>query len=119
MARLNKVKYVEIETFGRVPLEEGTFKSSGFKREHKKSVGNAADGGFSETNEPASLKITVLSHSYLDSQALGAIVDKQVTVTMANGAKHIMVRAYAEETPEEKDGTFELSLIANVSQKIK
>lgn len=117
MARLKKVECVEIVGFGKLPIKEGGFTASGKKREHKASTCNAADGGYTDTNEPAKLKLTVLSHGYIDAQTLNKL-EGQVTVTLAGGHMHIMPKAWTEEPAEEKDGEFEITYVANVSQRI-
>ena len=118
MARLSKVKTIEIVGYGSIPIKESGFQASGEKREHKSSTGKATDGGFVGELMPATLKATVLSHSHVDAQELGALTDVQINVTMQSGAVHIMPMAFAEETPEDKEGEFEITFISNTSQRI-
>lgn len=118
MARLKKVECVEIVGIGKVPIKEGSFRASGEKRETKMSTCNAKDAGFTGTNESAQLKMTVLSHGYIDAQTIGALDNAQVTVTLAGGHKHIMYPAWCTEPPEEKDGEFEATFEAGTSERI-
>lgn len=117
MARLKKVHTVEIVGEGLLPIKEASFQPSGEKRDHKAGV-RAADGGFLAEEQPAKLKATVLSHNYVDPQALGKLDEVQINVTMQGGQQHIMIAAFAEETPEDKDGEFEITFISNTSEKI-
>ena len=119
MSRLKKVECVEIVGLGKVPIKEGSFRPSGEKRETKMSTCNAKDSGFVGTNEAAQLKITVLSHGYLDSQTLGKLDKAQITITLAGGHVHIMFPAWCTELPEEKDGEFELTFESGTSERIK
>lgn len=119
MARLKKVECVEIVGIGKVPIKEGTFKASGEKRETKMSTCNAKDSGFVGTNESAQLKMTVLSHGYLDAQTLHQQDNAQITVTLAGGHQHIMYPAWSTEPPEEKDGEFEITFESGTSTRIK
>lgn len=117
MARLKKVQLVDIVGYGTLPHSEAGFKPSGDKREHK-AAQNAANGGHIGTAEPATLKVTVLSHPHIDVQELGKMDDVQINITLTGGQQHIMSKAFCEETPEEKEGEFEITFIANISEKI-
>jgi hypothetical protein len=119
MSRLKKVECVEIVGIGKVPIKDGTFRPSGEKRETKMSTCNAKDSGFVGTNESAQLKITILSHGYIDAQTLHKQDNAQITVTLAGGNQHIMYPAWSTELPEEKDGEFEITFEAGTSERIK
>jgi hypothetical protein len=119
MSRLKKVECVEIIGIGKVPIKEATFRPSGKKKESKMSTCNARDSGHVDTNEPAMLKMTVLSHAYVDAQALHTLDNAQIHVTMAGGHKHLMYPAWSTTAPEEKDGEFELTFESGVSDRIK
>ena len=118
MARLKKVECVEIIGIGKVPIKEGTFKASGEKRETKMSTCNAKDSGFVGTNEAAQLKITVLSHGYIDAQTMGKLDNAQITITLAGGHQHVMYPAWCTEPPEEKDGEFECTFESGTSERL-
>lgn len=118
MARLKKVTAVEIVGNGSLPMKEASFQPSSEKRDHKAGT-RAADGGFLAEQQPAKLKVTVLSHNYVDAQALGKLDDVQINITLSGGQMHIMTGAFAEEAPEEKEGEFEITFISNTSERVQ
>ncbi len=121
MSRLKKVKCVEVVGLGKLPIKEGsgTFRPSGEKRETKMSSCNAKDSGFLATNESAQLKVTMLSHGYIDAQSVGKLESAQLTITLDGGHTHIMYPAWVTEPPEEKEGEFEVTFESGTSERIK
>ena len=118
MARLKKVECVEIVGLYKLPIKDGSFRASGEKRETKMATCNAGDSGFVGTNESAQLKVTVLSHNYIDTQVIGRLDNVQLNITLAGGIQHVMRPAWVTEPPEEKDGEFEVTFESGTSQRI-
>lgn len=96
----NKVCGVNVSGFGPMPVGDGdsSFKESGKKREAVIAC-NPADTAPVESNVLAELEFSLVVKKSTDLQAIGALEDVLVTVTMSNGKKFYMHRAWAEEVP--------------------
>lgn len=115
--QFQKVCGVSVAGFGTLPLTDGdsTFKPSGKKRDHVAGC-NAADGGFTESNVPAELEISMNAKKTLSMQTIGAMEDETITVRTANGVTHVMNKAWCEEQPSlGSDGKVKAKFIANQS----
>lgn len=119
MARLQQVQAASIAGQGKLPISESgnTFKPSGYKREHKAGM-NAADGGHTSTPVPAELEVTLQASRAVNVQEINALDDMMITVTLADGSKHMMANAFTEEPDAIDDGNTKLKFIANESTKI-
>lgn len=119
--QFQKVCGTSIAGFGALPLTDGdsTFKPSGKKRDHVAGC-NAADGGFTESNVPAELEVTMNAKKTLGLQAIGDMKDETITVRTASGVTHVMNKAWCEEQPSlDSDGKVKAKFVSNESAEMK
>lgn len=116
--QLDNIKTVSVPSIGKLPLaaDPGTFTPSGKKRDHKPGR-LEEDGGHTSTGIGAKLELNV-NLIGIDIEKLGAIVDEDVTVRLANGGVYMLTQAFATEPPSVGDGVCKLTLMSNKSEKI-
>jgi hypothetical protein len=119
MANLTNIRTVSVPSIGKLPLSEnpGTFTPSGTSRKHKPGR-LASDGGFTESEQPAKLDLSLNLVPGTDVDAIGSIKDEDVTVRMSDGTVYLMPQAYATEPVAIGDGEAKVTIMSNTSEKI-
>lgn len=119
MAQLNNIRTVSVPSIGKLPIADkgNTFTPSGTQRAHK--AGRlASDGGFTETEMPAKLDLSINLQKGIDHAAINAIKDEDVTVRLADGQVHMLSQAFVTEPLSIGDGEGKLVIMANTSERI-
>lgn len=95
MAMLQQVQGVTIAGFGSLPLHDNETEFQPSQQEYELVAGmNPGDGGFiRKSNDGAVLDMTLNWRQGLDIQALNAMTDVMVTITMIGGDIHVMSSA--------------------------
>ena len=97
--KLQKVKRVTSAALGQLPLKEngGTFRPSSYKRETQNAELHE-NIGFSETPQPAELKVTI--QATMDPDEFKAITDDTLTIYIDGGKTHVMPNSWVTEAVE-------------------
>lgn len=119
MAKLNNIRTVSVPSIGKLPLADkgNTFTPSGVQRAHKPGR-LASDGGYTETEMPAKLDLSLNLQGGLDHALVNAIAEEDVTVRLADGQVHMLSRAFVTEPLPVGDGEGKLVIMANTSERI-
>lgn len=119
MAQLHQVVEVSVSSIGRLPIADkaGSFRPSGWKREHKAGM-NHKDGGYTKTPVPAMLELSINLIGGDIFSKLQDIEDQRITVTLANGKKYIMTSASSQDPAQADDGQSKLSIFSNESEEL-
>lgn len=119
MTQIVNIRTVSVPSIGKLPLADkpGTFTPSGTKREHK--AGRlASDGGYTESDVPAKLELSINLLGGVDIIAIGAIKDEDVTVKLSDGSVHLLSQAFATEPTGVSDSESKITIMANTSERI-
>lgn len=119
MAKLNNIRTVSVPSIGKLSLAEkgSSFTPSGTKREHKAGR-TANDGGFTSTEQPAKLELSINMQSGIDLAAINAIEDEDVTIRLEDGQVHMMSRAFVADPLPVGDGEGKITIMSNTSERI-
>lgn len=119
MSELSNVKTVSVPSIGKLPISDkgSVFTPSGAKRSYKAGR-SPEDGGFTKSNEPAKLELTLNLVKGLDVAAINAIEDEDITVRLADGQVHMMSQAFVESPLPVADGEGKITFISNLSERI-
>lgn len=116
---LHQVVEVSIEGVGRIPIADkaGSFRPSGYKREHKAGM-NHKDGGYTKTPTPAMLELNINLIGDDIFTRLQDIEERRATVTLANGKKYVMYKASSADPAIAEDGQSKLQIFSNESDEL-
>lgn len=119
MAQLNNIRTVSVPSIGKLPIADkgNSFTPSGVQRAHKPGR-LASDGGFTETELPAKLDLSINLQKGLDHAVINAIANEDVTVRLADGQVHMLSQAFVTEPLPVSDGEGKLVIMANTSERI-
>lgn len=119
MAQLNNIRTVSVPSIGKLPLADkgNTFTPSGVQRAHRPGR-LAADGGFTETEQPAKLDLNINMQGGVDLAAINAIKNEDVTIRLSDGQVHMMSLAFVTDPLAVGDGEGKIVIMSNTSERI-
>lgn len=117
--KFSQLKTVNIEGIGLLPLadEAGTFTPAGITRDDKAGR-RAADGGFTEANNFASLELKINAAANIDPVELNLVESKTITIRLSTGESYMMSSAWCSEPVALDDGSYSVTFKSSTSEKL-
>ncbi len=115
--KLQKVKRVVSASMGELPLKAkgGTFRPSSYTRETQNAETHE-NIGFTETPEPAELKVNL--QATMDAESFAGITNDTLTVFIDNGKTHVMPNSWTTDPVPLGDGEIQVTYHCGKSQQL-